>query len=49
MTQDDIRNGRLICEIAIAPARPEEFVIFRIFQHAAREPAIATAAQRLGL
>jgi phage tail sheath protein FI len=32
MTQDDIDNGRLICEIGIAPVRPAEFVIFRIFQ-----------------
>lgn len=35
MTQDDILNGRLICEIGIAPVRPAEFVIFRIFQHTA--------------
>jgi hypothetical protein len=33
MTQDDISNGRLICEIGIAPVRPAEFVIFRIFQN----------------
>jgi phage tail sheath protein FI len=33
MTQDDILNGRLICEIGIAPVRPAEFVVFRIFQH----------------
>jgi Bacteriophage tail sheath protein len=32
MTQDDIDNGRLICEIGIAPVRPAEFVIFRISQ-----------------
>lgn len=30
MTQDDIDNGRLICEIGVAPVRPAEFVIFRI-------------------
>jgi uncharacterized protein len=30
MTQDDILNGRLICEIGIAPVRPAEFVIFRL-------------------
>jgi len=30
MTQDDIDNGRLICIIGVAPARPAEFVIFRI-------------------
>lgn len=35
MTQDDIANGRLICEIGIAPLRPAEFVIFRIFQNTA--------------
>jgi phage tail sheath protein FI len=35
MTQDDIINGRLICEIGVAPVRPAEFVIFRIFQHTA--------------
>jgi len=33
MTQDDILNGRLICEIGIAPVRPAEFVVFRVFQH----------------
>lgn len=35
MSQDDIMNGRLICEIGIAPVRPAEFVVFRIFQHTA--------------
>jgi hypothetical protein len=35
MSQDDILNGRLICEIGIAPVRPAEFVIFRIFQNTA--------------
>jgi len=35
MTQDDIVNGRLICEIGIAPVRPAEFVIFCIFQNTA--------------
>jgi uncharacterized protein len=35
MTQDDILNGRLICEIGVAPVRPAEFVIFRIFQNTA--------------
>jgi phage tail sheath protein FI len=35
MTQDDIFNGRLICEIGIAPIRPAEFEIFRIFQQTA--------------
>jgi len=35
MTQDDILNGRLICEVAVAPVRPAEFVVFRIFQQTA--------------
>jgi phage tail sheath protein FI len=35
MTQDDILNGRLICEIGIAPVRPAEFVVFKIFQNTA--------------
>jgi len=35
MSQDDISNGRLICEIGIAPVRPAEFVVFRIFQYTA--------------
>lgn len=35
MTEDDIRNGRLICNIGIAPSKPAEFVIFRITQHTA--------------
>jgi phage tail sheath protein FI len=35
MTQDDILNGRLVCEIGLAPVRPAEFVIFRLFQRTA--------------
>jgi len=35
MMQDDIRNGRLICEVGVAPVRPAEFVVFRICQPAA--------------
>ena len=35
MTQDDIDNGRLICEIGVAPVYPAEFVIFRIGQFTA--------------
>lgn len=35
MSRDDILNGKLICEIGIAPVRPAEFVIFRIFQNTA--------------
>lgn len=37
MTQDDIDNGRLICNIGIAPVKPAEFVIFRITQKTASE------------
>jgi phage tail sheath protein FI len=32
MTQDDILNGRLICEVGVATIRPAEFAIFRISQ-----------------
>jgi phage tail sheath protein FI len=32
MTQDDLDNGRLICQVGIAAAKPAEFVIFRISQ-----------------
>lgn len=32
MTEDDVLNGRLIVEIGIAPVRPAEFVVFRLFQ-----------------
>jgi phage tail sheath protein FI len=32
MTQNDIDNGRLICEIGVAALQPAEFVIFRIGQ-----------------
>lgn len=35
MTKDDILNGRLICNIGIAPVRPAEFVIFRVSQYTA--------------
>jgi hypothetical protein len=35
MSQDDIDNGRLICNIGIAPLKPAEFVIFRITQKTA--------------
>jgi len=30
MNEEDIQNGRLVCEIGICPVRPAEFVIFRI-------------------
>ena len=32
MSQDDIDNGRLVCEIGVAPVRPAEFEVFRITQ-----------------
>ena len=32
MTEDDILNGRLIIEVGVAPVRPAEFVVFRVFQ-----------------
>lgn len=35
MTKDDIMNGRLICNIGIAPSRPAEFVVFRVTQNTA--------------
>ncbi|MFI9455226.1 phage tail sheath family protein [Amycolatopsis sp. NPDC052450] len=40
MTEDDLANGRLICEIGVAPVFPAEFVIFRI-QQKTREPQLA--------
>jgi phage tail sheath protein FI len=30
MTRNDLDNGRLICEVGVAPLRPAEFVVFRI-------------------
>ena len=35
MSKDDIANGRLICNVGIAPSKPAEFVIFRVTQHTA--------------
>jgi len=35
MTQNDLDNGRLICEIGVAPLKPAEFIIFRIGQKTA--------------
>lgn len=35
MSQDDIDNGRLICQIGISPVKPADFVIFRISQKVA--------------
>ena len=39
MTQNDLDNGRLICLIGVAAAKPAEFVIFRIGQSTADSPA----------
>ncbi|NLV85914.1 MAG: phage tail sheath family protein [Clostridiales bacterium] len=41
MSRDDIMNGRLICEIGIAPSRPAEFVIFRVTQFTAESGGAA--------
>ncbi|GGO76239.1 hypothetical protein GCM10011348_02970 [Marinobacterium nitratireducens] len=35
MTQNDLDNGRLVCEVGVAALRPAEFVIFRIGQKTA--------------
>ena len=32
MSQNDLDNGRLICQIGVSPLKPAEFVIFRIGQ-----------------
>jgi phage tail sheath protein FI len=40
MTEDDLRGGRLICVVGIAPVYPAEFVIFRI-QQKTRETQLA--------
>ncbi|MFE6937583.1 phage tail sheath family protein [Streptomyces chartreusis] len=40
MTEDDLAQGRLICEVAVAPVFPAEFVIVRI-QQATRESLTA--------
>ncbi|XYI01030.1 phage tail sheath family protein [Sorangium sp. So ce1128] len=39
MSEDDLANGRLVCEVGISPSRPAEFVIFRIGQFTADAPA----------
>lgn len=39
MTNDDILNGRLICNVGVAPSRPAEFVIFRVTQFTAEAGA----------
>jgi phage tail sheath protein FI len=35
MTQADLDNGRMICEVGVAIIKPAEFVIFRIGQKTA--------------
>jgi hypothetical protein len=35
MTQNDIVNGRLVCQVGVAPVRPAEFVMFRLVQRTA--------------
>ena len=32
MTQNDLDNGRLVCQVGVAPLNPAEYVIFRIGQ-----------------
>lgn len=32
MTQNDLDNGRLICQVGVAPLKPAEFVVFRVGQ-----------------
>ena len=32
MTQEDLNSGRLVVEIGVAPTRPAEFAVFRLFQ-----------------
>jgi uncharacterized protein len=39
LTQNDLDNGRLICEIGIAPVKPAEFVIMRIGLWTANPPS----------
>jgi len=38
MTQEDIDNGRLVVLVGVAPARPAEFVLFRIGQWTSSRP-----------
>jgi phage tail sheath protein FI len=35
MTEADLANGRVVCEIGVALLKPAEFVIFRIGQKTA--------------
>lgn len=45
MSQDDILNGRLVCNIGIAPSRPAEFVVFRVTQHTSEAGGGSEAAE----
>ena len=47
MSQDDIINGRFICQIGIAPVRPAEFVTFRIFQNTGKSQRQEQAAETI--
>ena len=38
MMQNDLDNGRLICEVGVAPVKPAEFLVFRIGQKTADSP-----------
>jgi uncharacterized protein len=54
MTQNDLDNGRLALEVGVAPARPAEFVVFRIERKVARTvteslDATGRPSERLGL
>lgn len=40
MTRDDIQNGKLICNVGIAPSRPAEFVIFRVSHYTASSAGV---------
>ncbi len=45
MTREDIANGRLICNIGIAPSKPAEFVVFRVTQFTAEAGAAEGAEE----
>jgi uncharacterized protein len=44
MTQDDIDQGRLVCEVGVAPLQPTEFVFLRIGQWTAEHKGAPDAA-----
>lgn len=33
--QNDLDNGRLVCEVGVAPLKPAEFLVFKIGQKTA--------------